>query len=225
MAMQKVCLVFGGPIIRIVPVRVDGGRVNSGIIGKELKPGEQLMGVIGHPPGKLTPKKANQILREQIDLTTVMQELKIPLPEMIDYLGLPFKFMKGVATVGQFAGLVKAGYEIRGHNADELKTIIANESNADKGTGYVALLDGRALAEELNRQNPGRKFRVPFEPELLKLNELVGNRLSGRDFFIWTETKYNDIMFVLRLRGYGYRYADLPEGRRSDGAVRLVEDR
>ena len=149
---------------------------------------------------------------------------QIELPEMIDHPELPFKVARGIATGGQIAGLVKAGYEITGQGADNLKDVIADESNAAKGVGYAALLDGRALAEELNRQNPGRKFRVPTEPELLKLNELVGDQLSGRDFWIWTETKYDDNTFVLRLLSRDRRDLSLSGFRYDDCAVRLVED-
>lgn len=150
---------------------------------------------------------------------------QVEIPEMIDDPRLPFKVMKGIATGGQLAGLVKAGYEIRGDNADELKGVIADKSNAGKGIGYVALLDGRALAEELNRQNPGRKFRVPTEEELIKLNELVGDQLSGREFWIWTETKYDDVAFVLRHLINVIRGSVNPEYRYDLHAVRLVEDR
>jgi len=150
---------------------------------------------------------------------------KIEIPEVIDDPRLPFRVMKGVATGGQLAGLVKAGYEIAGYGADNLKDAIADESNAAKGVGYAALLEGRALAKELNRQNPGRKFRVPTEEELLKLNELVGNQLSGTEFWIWTETKYNDVTFVLRLLDDGFRSRNFPGSRDSVYAVRLVEDR
>jgi len=170
-------------------------------------------------------RKGVEIAEIEVSAATVSQTTKIELPEMINYIGLPFKFMKGIATGGQFAELVKAGYEIKGHNGDELKAIIANESNAGKGTGYAALLDGRALAEELNRQNPGRKFRVPFDPELLKLNELVGNRLSDRNFYIWTETKYSEGAYVLRRPDDALRSIKLPENRYDFSAVRLVEDR
>lgn len=162
----------------------------------------------------------------EVSAAVVSQASKIELPEMTDDPRLPFKVMTGIATGGQFAELVKAGYEIRGHNAVGLKAIIANESNAGKGTGYVSLLDGRALAQEINRQHPGRKFRVPTEPELVRLNELVGNRLSGRNLWVWTETeteKGSDY-YVLRRRGDDYHYFR-PEYRYNGYAVRLVEDK
>jgi hypothetical protein len=164
---------------------------------------------------------------EAIEISTVIaaQVKAIEVPEMIDDPRLPFKVARGAATGGQLAGLVKAGYEITGHGADNLKDIIADEPNAAKVVGYVALLDGRALAKELNRQNPGRKFRVPTEEELLKLNELIGDQLSGRDFWIWTETKYDKDTFVLRHLGYDDRYGGNPGDRDDDYAVRLVEDR
>jgi hypothetical protein len=165
---------------------------------------------------------------EAIEKSTVTaaQEKVIDVPEVIDDPGLPFKVMKGIATGGQIAALVKAGYKITGHGADNLKDVIADESNAAKGVGCVALLDGRALAKELNRQNPGRKFRVPTEPELLELNKVVGDKLSDSNLWIWTETETeaNSGRFVLRRLGFGNRLFH-PELRCLNFAVRLVEDR
>jgi hypothetical protein len=165
----------------------------------------------------------------EISTVTAAQVKVIDVPEMIDDPRLPFKVARGVATGGQIAGLVKAGYEITGNGADYLKEVIADESKAAKGIGYIALLDGRALAKELNRQNPGRKFRVPTDPELLKLNKVVGDKISYRNLWIWTETetKANSGIFVLRRLAYAYRSAaELDPGDRNHhGAVRFVEDR
>ncbi|OGC36529.1 hypothetical protein A2311_03310 [candidate division WOR-1 bacterium RIFOXYB2_FULL_48_7] len=166
---------------------------------------------------------------ELINMSTVtaVQVKALEVPEMIDDPRLPFKVSRGVVTGGQIAWLVKAGYMITGCEADRLNAAIADESNAAKGVGYCTLLDGRALAEELNRQNPGRKFRVPSEPELIKLNNLVGKQLSGTNFWIWTETQNKRYpgTFVLCLLDSGLRNNDYPDFRNYYFAVRLVEDK
>ena len=91
-----------------------------------------------------------------------------------------------------------------------------------------SLLNGRRVAAEINKQNPGSKFRVPTEPELLELNRLLGNQLEGSNYWIWTETKHESYsgQFVLRHRGYGRRFDASPDDHYNDlGAVRLVEDK
>ncbi|MFC1571195.1 hypothetical protein ACFL31_01420 [Candidatus Margulisiibacteriota bacterium] len=183
-------------------------------------------------PTALVGKDAKQIdvMASEVDKLSraaVDRESKIELPEMIDHSELPFKVAKGVATGEQIAALVLAGYKIEGHNERELNGIIADESRAGQGTGYISLLDGRKLAEELNRQNPGRKFRVPTEAELLKLNREVSNQLTDTDFWIWTETetKEDSGVFVLRRLFNGGRDDCDPGLRYSDLAVRLVEDK
>jgi len=95
-----------------------------------------------------------------------------------------------------------------------------------KGVVAGSLLDGRAIAKEINEQNPGRKFRVPTESELLELNELLGNRLEGTGYWIWTETEHENYpgRFVLRHLDFVYRFNDYPEFRSDGSAVRLVED-
>jgi hypothetical protein len=123
---------------------------------------------------------------------------KIPLPEMIDDPRFPFKVMKGVATAGQFAALVRAGYEIMGDASEILKGIIADASRTGSGTGHVSLQDGRALAKELNRQNPGRKFRILTEQEVIKMEQLIGNQLSYMKYSIWTETKWTGTKHIRR---------------------------
>jgi len=94
----------------------------------------------------------------------------------------------------------------------------------------VSLLDGRRIAAEFNDQNPGRKLRVPTEKELLKLNRLLGDKLSHA-YWIWTETKYEDQpwKFVLLHLGdsfRGYRYYFTPDSHLDHrDAVRFVEDK
>lgn len=223
MAIRRVTLVFG-PKTRVVLLRADAGRVNREIIGREMKPGERLLGVIGHYPGKLTPANVSKILRMRVDAVAIAGGAKIAIPEMINVPGSSFSVMKGVVAGGQLAALVKTGYEIKGRGSATLKRIIADESNAGKGIGYMSLLAGRALAAELNRQNPGRKFRVPFNSELITLNEQVGEQLSDREFWIWTETEDRGYLFVLRHLLEICRFNDYRAIHYSRNAVRLVED-
>lgn len=90
-----------------------------------------------------------------------------------------------------------------------------------------SLSEGRALAEELNRQHPGRKFRIPTESELLKLNELLEDQLEGVEKWIWTETEDKDYpgKFVLRSLGIDGRTRELPAKIYLTVAIRFVEDR
>ncbi|MFH1347550.1 MAG: hypothetical protein ABIH22_02560 [Candidatus Margulisiibacteriota bacterium] len=183
-------------------------------------------------PGNLGYAPAADLLRVLGEGdSAVARRPQIEIPEMIDNPRLPFRVMKGVVTGRQIAQLVEAGYEIRGYNDNKLKDVIADESNAGKGIGYISLLDGRALAKELNRQNPGRKFRVPTDKELKKLNRLVEDQISGFDYFwIWTETKYDNKTFVVRFLDQSLSEGDArqnkaPDYRECGGAVCLVEDR
>ena len=100
----------------------------------------------------------------------------------------------------------------------------------EKGvTRRTSLLDGRARAEKLNRQNPGRNFRVPRDGELFLVDGFVGDQLDGRDFFVWTETPHERYSgeFVLRLmdKGKDIPIHERPETRSNSFAVRLVADR
>jgi hypothetical protein len=90
-----------------------------------------------------------------------------------------------------------------------------------------SLSSGRAIAQEINQQETGCKLRIPTEPELLELNRLLGGKLGGADYWIWTETEHEDYpgQFVLRLRLSGVRLYLHPEVNCDDFAVRLVEDR
>jgi hypothetical protein len=89
-----------------------------------------------------------------------------------------------------------------------------------------SLANGRAIAEERNKQDGGKR-RIPTEPELLELNRLLGDQLKGSECWIWTETEHEDYpgRFVLRHRSYDYRFYFHPEFIFNYCAVRLVEDR
>ncbi|MBI5699906.1 hypothetical protein HZC35_06385 [Candidatus Saganbacteria bacterium] len=97
---------------------------------------------------------------------------------------------------------------------------------AARGIIPGSLLNGRKLAASINEQNPGRKFRVPTEPELLKLNGLLGDRLEGTDYWIWTETEHEAYpgQFVLHHLDNDYRSGSLPVSDCNGFAVRFVED-
>lgn len=84
---------------------------------------------------------------------------------------------------------------------------------------------GKEHAQRLNEENPGRKFRVPTEEEVLKLNQLLAAQLEGRNYWIWTDTEHEDYpgQFVLRRIGDGYRDCDDPGNHFNGSAARLVE--
>ncbi len=155
-------------------------------------------------------------------------EGRIPLPDMIDDARLSFRVAKGVVTREQMAALVETGYEIVGHNKGMLDAAIADTKNAGKGTGYVSLLDGRKIVEEMNKQYPNRKFRLPkTEAELVGIFSVVGEQLIDRGFWIWTEqeTAPNYGVFVLRTPDNASRFERFPSYRVDEYALLLVEDR
>ena len=96
-----------------------------------------------------------------------------------------------------------------------------------KGVVPGSLSNGRTVAAEINKQNPGSKLRVPTEAELLKVNELLGDQLENRDYWIWTETEHKDYpgQFVLRLQYFDSCLYDLPGLPFYNYAVRFVEDK
>ncbi|MBI5699344.1 SUMF1/EgtB/PvdO family nonheme iron enzyme [Candidatus Saganbacteria bacterium] len=67
MTIRRVHLVFN-PNNRVVPVRVEGGRVRSDVVSINTKPDERLAGVIGHYRGNLTPERAHEILRDRVQV-------------------------------------------------------------------------------------------------------------------------------------------------------------
>jgi hypothetical protein len=142
---------------------------------------------------------------------------KIEIREMID-VSEKLRIMKGELTVGQFRQFVdETGYEIEGHNAEKLIKFLES-ADAEDSLTYVSLLDGRAYAKWLSEKT-GRKFRVQTEEEFLQAKD----QLSGNNW-TWTETKYSEDTFVLRLLDFDSRNDLSPEDRYSVYAVRLVED-
>lgn len=140
----------------------------------------------------------------------------IKIPEMV-VLSDKVSIMEGEVTVGLFRQVME-GYEITGHNAEELKAILADPSRGGEALTYVSLLDAREFASRLSDLT-GRKFRVQTEEEW----ESARDSLSG-DHWTWTETKNDQSTFVLRRLDYDNRRNFNPENRYSDHAVRLVED-
>jgi hypothetical protein len=129
MALQKVNLVFGGgkTRVRVVPVRVKDGQVTNETIGRQMKPGEKLLGVIGHFQVKLTAAKARKIMSGRIALAEVAKQAA-PLD-----LGLLFDpksnmvAMAGEVTVGQMRQFIEeTGYKPKGHNAGGFNRLIKN---------------------------------------------------------------------------------------------------
>ena len=90
-----------------------------------------------------------------------------------------------------------------------------------------SLLNGRKVAAEINEQAPGREVRIPTEVELLELNKAFGDKLNGRDYWIWTEKEHEDYPgeFVLRLQSSGFRSFSHPGYVCNFSAVRFVEDK
>lgn len=145
---------------------------------------------------------------------------QIEIPEMIDIPESTAKIMKRGVTVGLFKQVMQ-GYEITGHNADELQAILDNPSQAGNALTFVSLLDAREFAKRLSEQT-GRKFRVPTDAELLQAKE----QLSG-DNWTWTETEMDNGsgIYFLRPLDSAFQYNLNPEFRSDYNAVRLVEDK
>ncbi|MDI6732027.1 MAG: hypothetical protein QME05_05595 [Candidatus Margulisbacteria bacterium] len=178
-------------------------------------------------PGIKEIQIAVPVVAVEVPTPAVTAMIHIPLPAMIDDASLSVKVAARVVTGGQMAALVRGGYQITGHNRERLEAAIADETMADMGTGYVSLLDGRKLVEELNRQNPGRKFRLPqSEAELLDIFRAIGDKI-GANLWIWTEeeTFSTSGVFVIRCLHSGGRDVSNPGRRYSGHVVLLVEDR
>ena len=214
--MRTVHLVFG-PKTRIVPVRVEGGRVNGDIIVRKIKPGEHLLGTIGHYQGKLTPTNAKKILGGQIETIETARMFQIIIPEMID-INDRVGIMETEGTVGLFKQ-VMGGYKITGHNSDILQTVLANPAKKSLALTFVSLLDAREFAKRLSALT-GRKFRVQEDKEW----EAAKGQLSG-EYWTWTATKYGTKTFLLRNLLSNFFIHDYPDIRKENYAIRLVEDR
>jgi len=160
-------------------------------------------------------KRPNTI--EQLALNVGgLRASQIAIPEMInisDKVGI----MKGEVSVGLFRQVME-GYEIKGHNAGELRAVLADPAQESEPLTFVSLLDAREFTVRLNNLT-GRKFRVQTEDEWLAGK----GRLQGNNW-TWTETKYSDNSFVLRHLSNDDRNDCNPESRSDSVAARLVED-
>lgn len=95
---------------------------------------------------------------------------------------------------------------------------------------FGSLENGMALAEMINRQNPGSALRIPSEEELLELNVLLKGRLRGEEYWVWTTTRHNVFpnQYILRHSGNSFRNCSPAEVDGNNGnnyAVRFVEDK
>ncbi|NQT28941.1 MAG: SUMF1/EgtB/PvdO family nonheme iron enzyme [Candidatus Saganbacteria bacterium] len=154
------------------------------------------------------------------NVESILQALRViegvEIPEMID-MGT-YRIMKYELTVGQFKQFVEdTGYEIKGHGAQKLKDLLGG-GNRDAALVCVSLLDARVYAEWLTKKT-GRNFRVQTKEEGISARD----KLSG-DNLTWTETRHNEVSFVLRRLGGDHRSC-FPDNRYEDQAVRLVEDK
>lgn len=144
---------------------------------------------------------------------------QVDIPEMIDIPGMSGKaIMRAEITVGFFKQVME-GYEITGHKADELQSLLADSQRAKDALVYVNLHDVRDFAKRLSDLT-GRKFRVITEDEWLAARD----KLSGENW-TWTETPYDKQAFVLRRLANGNRVSSYPEFRYDNFAARLVEDK
>ncbi len=211
MAMQRVNLVFCGLKTRVVPVRIEGGMFTSGIIDRELKPGESLLGVIEKFKGNLMPAKADRILRAQIALA-------IEHPETIEVPGMKIRVMRYELTDRQFGQVVPAG-EITGQDADKLIKRINQPTGA--ALTYLSDKDQARYIEDMERKT-GVKYRPLTEEELDNLPIEVKNQLIGENYFrVMTKTGN----LVLRHLLLGNRGISYPGSRDYNVVARLVVGR
>ncbi len=161
-------------------------------------------------------EKRSQTIEKLALTINGLRASQITIPGMID-ISDKVRIMKGEVPVGLF-GQVMEGYEIKGHNADKLRAILADPAQENSALTFVNLFDAREFAARLSNLT-GRKFRVQTEDEWLAGK----GRLQGNNW-TWTETKYSDSSFVLRHLSLVNRSNDFPEYRYSLNAVRLVED-
>ncbi|MEA3494014.1 MAG: SUMF1/EgtB/PvdO family nonheme iron enzyme [Candidatus Margulisiibacteriota bacterium] len=148
------------------------------------------------------------------------REAKIEVPETIE-ISKNLGIMEHELTVGQLRQFVEeSGYKIEGHNAEKLRAVLDDPSQAGKAVTFVHLHDGKAFAKWLSEKT-GRKFRLPTEPEW-EQGQAKG-QLSGENW-VWTETEISDT-FVLRRSGLPYQNYSNPSYRFNGRAIVFVEDK
>ena len=210
-------------IMKVVPRRVGSRLSLTQQMSRTPKfRGRQLALKAYSPRGQIL--RASEVVRKQPQtiekLGFKVDSLRTPqiiIPKMIE-ISDKISIMKDEVTVGLFKQVMD-GYEITGHNAEELQAVLADSSQAGKALTYVSLLDSREFAKRLSDLT-GRKFRIQTEEEWLTARD----RLSG-DNWTWTEPKYGESTFVLRHLSLVFRISDYPGPRYSSFAFRLVEER
>ncbi|MCX5726654.1 MAG: SUMF1/EgtB/PvdO family nonheme iron enzyme [Candidatus Saganbacteria bacterium] len=147
---------------------------------------------------------------------------QIGLPEMIDLSG-ELRIMKGEVTIGLFKQVME-GYDIAGHNSDELKALLADPAKAGESLTYVSLLDARDFAKRLSEQT-GRKFRLKTNQEWDIAITTVGEKMSGK-YWNWAEAEIESGSGTNLLRHLdgSFRFSNNPGNRYDNFALRLVED-
>lgn len=167
-----------------------------------------------------------RMLRQPLDLkiSAVENLQNIDIPNMIDVPGMPFRIMLSEVAVGLFNQFVDAGYATTGPCEGKLLTQL--KGTPGKALTYLSLFDGRALANALSDQT-GKIFRIPTEAELKSAHDLVGDKLSGRNWE-WTETPYSkgtSLSYLLRSLDEKFSGRHNPGFRSSKHAIRLVQDK
>ncbi|MDD5593342.1 MAG: SUMF1/EgtB/PvdO family nonheme iron enzyme [Candidatus Margulisbacteria bacterium] len=150
---------------------------------------------------------------------------KIVIPEMIDMGN--YRIMKGEVTVGLFKQVMQGYTFIIGGNVSKFSALLDDPSQESKALTYVTLSEAIEFAKRLSDLT-GRRFRLQTEEEWLQAKD----RLSG-DNRTWTTTTETDetdggsgieSFYVLCSLRDGRSFSNISDHRRSDKAIRLVED-
>jgi len=139
--------------------------------------------------------------------------------DMIDVPGMEGKvrIMKHELRKETFLEVMK-GYEIAGHNADKLRSFLADREKFGS-VNFVSLFDAREFAGRFSALT-GRKFMVQTEPAWNAAVKL----LTGPNF-TWTEADLDGAYPYLYARSFDGRFLDChsPECRYENTAIRLIE--
>ena len=139
------------------------------------------------------------------------------MPEMTK-VSKSLAIMEGGLTVKLFKQVMK-GYEITGHNADELNAILADTSkNALTYVGYVSRYDTQEFAKRLSKQT-GRKFMILTEEKWRQaLDQLSkNNRTCAKTKISFRSNVPTNLPY------FDYRSHFYPDYRYAISAVRLAE--
>jgi hypothetical protein len=214
--MAQVYLVLSGEKTRVVRIQVKKGRIGGEEIGRHVKSGEKVLGVIGHVKGPLAPLEAEWLIRQRADINALAlaHEIDRLLPEMIPLSG-NLSIMKTGISVALFGRLVKEE-EINGSNDALIKEIMGNPQAQTNILNCISGQDAGMLAKKLNALT-NRKFRLPTKDELL----LAINQLSEASW-IWIDAEEgrDNMMHV----NYGSRLSS-PDVRGYNRSVVFVEEK